>query len=191
MAATPEAGRTKGGTAAVLALAAALLAFITWLDWATGWEFELFVFYFLPVGIAAWYGSRRWGVAFAVAGAICWYLSDRLGGHLYSRAWFAYWESFLRLVTFLATALGLARIRESLAYERALNRELSESLERVRVLEGLIPVCAWCRRVRDDEGYWDRLEQYVASRTGVTFSHGICPACAAKLDAANPSSRPE
>jgi hypothetical protein len=191
MAGAPERRPTKARVAALLAGAAALLALITWIDWATGYEFELFVFYYLPVAIAAWCASRRWGVAFGVAAAISWSISDRLAGHVYSRAWYAYWESFIRLLAFLTIAFTVAKIRESLAHERALNRELAESLERVRVLEGLIPVCAWCRRVRDDEGYWDRLEAYVSTRTGVTFTHGICPACEAKLDAANasPSSR--
>lgn len=184
MAGAPEPGRTKAHVAALLAGAAALLALITCIDWATGYEFELFVFYYLPVAIAAWFASRRWGIAFGLAAAISWYLSDRLSGHVYSSAWLAYWESFIRLVAFLVIALTVAKIRESLTYERALNRELAESLERVRVLEGLIPVCAWCRRVRDDQGYWDRLEAYVSTRTGVTFTHGICPACEAKLDAA-------
>ena len=190
MAAAPDPGRTGVRTAAILASAAALLALVTWIDWITGYEFELFVVYILPVAVAAWHGSRRWGVVFSVAAAFCWYLSDRLAGHVYSHAWYAYWGSFVRLVTYLTIALTAARIRESLAHERTLNRELAESLERVRVLEGLIPVCAWCRRVRDDQGYWDRLEAYVATRTGGTFTHGICPACESKLEAANPSSRP-
>jgi hypothetical protein len=167
----------------VIAGASALLALITWIDYATGYEFGLFVFYFIPVSLAAWYAGRGWGIAFGVAGAICWYLSDRLAGHPYSRAWFPYWESFMRLVSFLTIALALSRIRESLARERRLNQKLVESLEQVRQLEGLIPVCAWCRRIRDDSGYWERFEAYLATRTGATFTHGICPSCAQKLDA--------
>jgi hypothetical protein len=189
MSAAPEPTRANARVAGAVALATVLLGLITWIDWVTGYEFGFFIFYFIPVSIAAWYGSRRWGLAFGVAGAICWYLSDRWSGHHYSRAWFIYWESFMRLVSFLTTALTLAQIRSSLRYERRLNRELAETLERVRQLEGLIPVCAWCRRVRDDAGYWARFEAYLASRTKATFTHGICPTCLDELEA-NPAMQP-
>jgi hypothetical protein len=182
MSGAPEPERANAHVAGVVAGAAALLGLITWIDWATGYEFGFFIFYFIPVSIAAWYGSRGWGVAFGLVAAVCWYLSDRLSGHHYSRAWFVYWESFMRLVSFLTTALTLAQIRASLARERQLNRALAESLDRVQQLEGLIPVCSWCRRVRDDAGYWERFEAYLASRTKATFTHGICPTCAAELD---------
>lgn len=47
----------------------------------------------------------------------------------------------------------------------------------VRRLEELIPVCSWCRKVREDSGYWKQIEQYMASRSGLRFSHSICPTC--------------
>jgi hypothetical protein len=178
----PERGGRALPRWAVVALAAALLVAITWVDYVTGYEFGFFVFYFVPVSVAAWLLGRRAGLAFGFASAACWYLSDRLGGHVYSRAWFVYWETFMRLVSFLTTALTLARIRRNLTRERELVSELSESLARVRQLEGLIPVCAWCRRVRDDAGYWDRFEAYLSTRTRATFTHEICPTCAAQLD---------
>lgn len=68
-------------TAAVIGGATALLALITWVDWVTGYEFGFFIFYFIPVALAAWYGSRAAGVAYAIASGACWYLSDRLSLH--------------------------------------------------------------------------------------------------------------
>ncbi len=94
------------------ALALALLALITWVDYATGYELELFVFYSVPVALVAWYVGRRAGVAFALAAAACWYLSDRLGGHPYSSAFRIYWETAMRLASFVVTALTLSAIRE-------------------------------------------------------------------------------
>ena len=44
-------------------------------------------------------------------------------------------------------------------------------------LQGLIPICAWCRQVRSDGDYWEQVESYVAKRSGLQFSHAICPAC--------------
>lgn len=63
---------------------------------------------------------------------------------------------------------------------RQSNDELQEALASVKTLTGLLPVCAWCRKVREDDGYWSALESYVAARTDATFTHGICPDCQAK-----------
>jgi signal transduction histidine kinase len=90
---------------------AALLAAITWVDYVTGYELGLFVFYFIPVGLAAWYGSRAAGLGFACAAAACWYVADRLSMHPYSNALFIYWEAFMRLVSYFTTALTLSTIR--------------------------------------------------------------------------------
>ena len=60
------------------------------------------------------------------------------------------------------------------------NRLLREALDKVRTLSGLLPICAWCKKVRDDHGYWDQVEVYLKAHTEVEFSHGICPDCMAK-----------
>jgi K+-sensing histidine kinase KdpD len=90
---------------------AGLLVFLAWIDYVTGYEFGFFIFYFLPVSIAAWYVGRRSGLTFAVLSAIAWYLSDRLTHHPYSNALLIYWETFMRLVSFLTTALTLSQIK--------------------------------------------------------------------------------
>jgi hypothetical protein len=97
---------------AAIAAASVLLLILGWIDFVTGYEFGFFIFYFLPVSMAAWWGSRRTGLLMAVAAAIAWYLSDRLSHHPYSNAFFLYWETFMRLVSFLTTAYTIARIRE-------------------------------------------------------------------------------
>lgn len=59
--------------------------------------------------------------------------------------------------------------------------ELQEALGKVKTLKGLLPICASCKSIRDDRGYWRRIESYVHEHTGADFSHGICPDCAKKL----------
>ena len=59
--------------------------------------------------------------------------------------------------------------------------ELREALAEVKTLSGMIPICGWCKNVRNDQGYWSTVEQYVRNHTGVTFSHGMCPECAKKF----------
>lgn len=56
-------------------------------------------------------------------------------------------------------------------------RELEDALASVNQLTGLLPICAWCKRIRDDQDYWRSVEEYVTARTGVQFTHGMCPSC--------------
>jgi DNA-binding response OmpR family regulator len=56
-------------------------------------------------------------------------------------------------------------------------RQLEEALHRVHELQGLLPICCYCKKVRDDQNYWHEVESYVAVRSGTMFSHGICPDC--------------
>jgi PAS domain S-box-containing protein len=58
---------------------------------------------------------------------------------------------------------------------------LQEALDQVRMLEGLLPVCASCHDIRNDEGEWERMDVYIEQHSGVEFSHSICPECAKKL----------
>jgi len=59
--------------------------------------------------------------------------------------------------------------------------ELQQTLAQVKTLSGLIPICAWCKSVRNDQGYWQSVEQYVHSRSEASFSHSICPSCREKF----------
>ncbi len=75
----------------------------------------------------------------------------------------------------------LARQAMALLESRRVSRNLAEALEHVKMLQGLLPICAWCKRVRDDDGYWDQVEAYFHKNTGVDFTHGICPECLEKM----------
>jgi signal transduction histidine kinase len=114
--------------AGLYAACAGLLAVITWVDYLTGYELGLFVFYFAPVGLAAWYGSRNAGMAFALASAACWYLADRLAQHPYSHALLIYWETFMRLVSYFTTALTLSAIRRHVQEREDLLHVVSHDL---------------------------------------------------------------
>ena len=59
--------------------------------------------------------------------------------------------------------------------------KLEKALAEVKTLSGLIPICAWCKNVRNDENYWQSVEHYVLSRTSANFTHCICPGCQAKF----------
>jgi PAS domain S-box-containing protein len=59
--------------------------------------------------------------------------------------------------------------------------ELREALSHVKLLSGLLPICASCKKIRNDKGYWEQMEKYITEHSEVDFSHGICPECAERL----------
>jgi len=59
--------------------------------------------------------------------------------------------------------------------------ELQDALNKVRTLSGLLPICASCKKIRDDKGYWNQIESYIHKHSDAEFSHGICPDCAKRL----------
>jgi PleD family two-component response regulator len=61
------------------------------------------------------------------------------------------------------------------------NARLQEALAKIKTLRGLIPICAGCKRIRDDQGYWNQLESYISDHSDAEFSHGLCPECIRRL----------
>ena len=87
-----------------------------------------------------------------------------------------------------AVIAGLNMLGEELAAQtvsllryEALVGELREALRNVKTLTGLLPICAWCKKIRQDDGYWKRLETYIAEHSDATLTHGICPDCFHKM----------
>jgi hypothetical protein len=59
--------------------------------------------------------------------------------------------------------------------------ELRQALSKVKQLKGLLPICASCKKIRDDSGYWQQIELYLRQHSEADFSHGICPDCRDQL----------
>jgi PAS domain-containing protein len=86
-----------------------------------------------------------------------------------------------KTIGFWAHVADVTILRErEVALERALV-ERDEALAEVRTLRGLLPICSSCKAIRDNEGEWHALEEYVSERSDAKFSHGICPACVTKF----------
>jgi ligand-binding sensor domain-containing protein len=73
------------------------------------------------------------------------------------------------------------RVRQLVAREQELGRRVKEALAELKTLSGLLPICSNCKNVRDDDGYWRRIESYISTHSLAQFTHGICPACIVKL----------
>jgi GAF domain-containing protein len=76
---------------------------------------------------------------------------------------------------------ALSRQVMALLELRRVSTHLADALDHVKTLQGLLPICAWCKRIRDDEGYWSQVEAYFHKATGADFTHGICPECLQKV----------
>ena len=82
------------------------------------------------------------------------------------------------------TVFAFRRWHEAVRAQAALqqrNATLQRALAEIRQLRGILPICAHCKKIRDDQGYWHQLEAYIRDHSEADFSHGICPECLHKL----------
>lgn len=66
-------------------------------------------------------------------------------------------------------------------YKHEMDKELKAARKEIRVLNGLLPICSSCKKIRDDKGYWEQLETYIRVNSNAEFTHGFCPDCADKF----------
>lgn len=80
-----------------------------------------------------------------------------------------------------------ARVKSALRLKKEIDDrkktilELQEALSSIKTLSGLLPICASCKKIRDDSGYWSQVETYITQHTGASFTHGFCPECTDRL----------
>lgn len=117
----------------------------------------------LPVVVLTGLDDDDLGFAIVQAGAQDYLIKGQVTGPLLSRA--------------LRYAIERKR---SEAEKQELIAQLQETLANVKTLKELLPICSGCRKIRDDRGYWNRLENYLTTHTDVKFSHGLCPDCIKK-----------
>lgn len=91
----------------------------------------------------------------------------------------AHCEAILRI--FAARAAAELERNQIEQEKEKLILELQDALTKIKTLRGLIPICASCKKIRDDQGAWNQLESYICEHTDAEFTHGICPPCARKL----------
>jgi len=73
-----------------------------------------------------------------------------------------------------------ARVNTHIRLKKTIT-ELENALREIKTLKGLLPICASCKKIRDDKGYWNQIEEYITVHSEATFSHGVCPECIKKL----------
>ena len=100
----------------------------------------------------------------------------------------------IAVLVLVTLALLYARFRlkqQSESRLRAQAAELAAALDRVQTLRGLLPICAWCKKIRDDDGYWTQVEAYVTRHSEAAFTHCICPSCVGEMSNRAPARTPE
>jgi PAS domain-containing protein len=91
-------------------------------------------------------------------------------------------ESHGRVTASIVLLHDVTDTHSLLEEKNELIRELSAAAEEIKTLRGIIPICMYCKKVRDDEGFWHQVENYVGARSLAQFSHGLCPDCLKKLE---------
>lgn len=81
----------------------------------------------------------------------------------------------------LSSVTDITERRRSQEERETLLLEREKTLSEVKVLSGLLPICASCKKIRDDTGYWNQIESYIHTHSQAEFSHGLCPECLVKL----------
>ncbi|MBI4912988.1 MAG: DUF4118 domain-containing protein [Acidobacteria bacterium] len=170
-----------------IAVSVALWGGLAWLDLSTGTRIRLGPVYALPVMLTSWNLGRTWGIAAALFSALLWHGIQVFVLHESGIPFYRHWDMANGLLSFLAISYAVIWAKQILLRVEEANVHLQEALEQVRTLEGMLPICAWCHKVRDDQGLWEQVESYVSKHSKAQWTHGICPSCAEKIKQEGPT----
>lgn len=163
----------------ILLMSLVVLGIVGALDSMFGHVLSFALLYLLPIFLMSWGFGRVVGVISAVACAGVWIGFDYVRSSLNLPAADA-WNVCTKAAVFIAFAIVVARVKRDVTEQLWLNNELTNALAEVKQLSGLLPICAWCKKIRDSDGQWYNIETFVAEHSEADFSHGICPECAAQ-----------
>ena len=148
-----------------------ILAFlILILDYITGPLIQFPILYLVPIGLTTWYSGRKWGLIFALSMPL---IRLYFAIFLWNTPWTIFETAINALIRVAVLASFVYLVDRILISKRALEKE-------VRVLKGILPICSFCKRIRNIDGNWERLEEYIRAHSEAEFSHGMCPECAKK-----------
>lgn len=136
-------------------------------DYFTGAHIHFPITFIIPVVLASWYNNRWYGLCFGIVLPV-------IRMYFEIQMWDVPWtitESAVNALIRVIILLTFAFMTERIARQtRKLEKE-------VTLLRGLLPICSFCKKVRDDQNQWQPIESYISERTPASFSHGLCPDC--------------
>ena len=136
-------------------------------DFYSGPYIQFPILYLIPITLSAWFSGKWWGIAFAVCLSLIRFY--------YTTIWDIHYTLFesgintaIRIIVFSAFVCLLDRIA----------RQKHELEKEVNILEGILPICSFCKKIRNADGTWEVLESYISDHSEAHFTHGFCPDCA-------------
>jgi hypothetical protein len=136
------------------------------------------VFYLLPLCFIAWFGQndKQTLIAAFACTLVSFFAEEAMQAT--QTTWLAsYWNASVKLTFFCIVGIGLTRIRRDMFALSSMNKKLKDALHEVKTLKGLLLMCSGCKSIRDDHGYWTKLEDYLSSHTDTKLTHGLCEKC--------------
>lgn len=134
------------GASAIL-LGSGLVAVVGSVDYLTGKEINLLLFYLVPIALIAWFMNRRNGFLISIISAIASFVVELVIGDFYSESVFMYWNASLRLASFMIVATVLSSMKFSFEQNSELILEIKIALAKINTFTGRNPMCAWCQKV--------------------------------------------
>jgi|GEM_PF-4583043 len=155
-----------------------------WIDWRMNSMIHVHSLFIVPVLFAAYKSGRYWGFALALTMPIAHGFIMGLDAASISKA-----RLCMGMATHIATLALLAELvhrvtaqkKELLIQKHALAESLVDAQQSIKILRGMLPICSGCKSIREVNGYWKRIEDYLQVHSELEFSHGICPECLEKL----------
>ena len=139
-------------------------------DFFSGPFLQFPVTFLIPVALASWFNGRWYGLAFAL-------VLPSIRFYFVTEVWTVPWtwsdavvNAVIRIVVFSSFALIIDRTA----------RQTRQLQEEVTLLEGILPICSFCKKIRDEKSEWQPIEKYISERSPADFSHGLCPECLQK-----------
>jgi K+-sensing histidine kinase KdpD len=157
-------------------------------DYATGYELNLDVLYFIPVSICAWYLRRSEVVVAAILGGLTWGYADIHAGHQYTNQAYLYCNIFVSFSSLIILGLVVKSLRDNLRKQVIARRELEKTLAELRqsgieiekLQSQLQVICAWTKRIKIEDR-WMTFDQFLQEHLHVKISHGISPEALSEL----------
>jgi hypothetical protein len=154
---------------------------IGFLDYWMGLEYRMKIFYLVPISYATWFIGKKTGIVFSTWPATTILYSAIVSGKNHDNSPIEIWNIAMYLAFFIIVTLLLSKLRITMQQRAGLITKLQNALNAVKELSGILPICANCKKIRDDEGYWHDVDIYISRHTKAEFTHGICKECANKL----------
>ncbi len=137
------------------------------LDYVTGPVIQFPILFVIPVALSSWYTSRAFGLILSFA--------LPLTGVLMIKLWGLPWSN-LEIIINIIIRISILALISYLMHKTA--RQNEELKKEIHVLKGILPICSFCKKIRNENGEWEVLESYIDKRSEAQFSHGLCPDCA-------------